>query len=194
MSRFTVAEARAAAERAGFSPAQSAVAAAIAMAESGGESAALSPPNRNGTRDHGAWQINSVHASILASGDWRDLNDNARMAKRVYDMQGFRAWTVFNTGGYRRHLSAAESAASSQVSKLSASPVGPVVTPAASTNPLASVGDALGALATLPQTLDKWGSSFAIVLGAAFLVAVGLALIFRREASGVVKTAVDVAT
>lgn len=192
MSRFTVGDARAAAERAGFTPAQSVVAAAIAMAESGGESAAVGPTNSNGTRDYGAWQINSVHASILASGDWRNLDDNARMAKRVFDMQGFKAWTVFNTGGYRSHLSAAESATTSKVSKASTVSPLPSVTPTASSNPLTSVGDAVSALSTLPQTLDKWGSAFAIIVGAIFLVVVGLALIFRREAADTAKTVAKV--
>lgn len=187
MSRFTVGQARAAAERAGFTPAESAVMAAIAMAESGGNSEAVGPVNRNGTRDYGAWQINSVHASALASGDWRKLDDNARMARQVWTSQGFKAWTVFNTGAYRQHLSAATSAATSVAPTSTATGLAEL-TPQGVSNPI----EAVSALASLPATIDRWGSTFGIILGAAFLVAVGLALIFRREAADVAKTAVKV--
>jgi hypothetical protein len=101
-----------AARRAGFAGADLVVAVAVAGAESGWVPDATNA-NTNGSTDFGLWQINSVHATILAGGDWRDPYDNARMAYRVWAEAG-RAWTpwvTYNTGAYRSHLPTARNAA-----------------------------------------------------------------------------------
>lgn len=58
----------------GGSPATAGMAAAIAIAESGGRSEAVSKANRNGTQDWGLWQINKGGAAML------DANANAKQA------------------------------------------------------------------------------------------------------------------
>ncbi|MGH2846201.1 MAG: hypothetical protein ACRDL0_09365 [Thermoleophilaceae bacterium] len=82
---------------------------AIAMAESSGRLDVVSAPNRNGTRDRCAWQINDVHGYDRS----RLINDPsycAAAAREVYHRQGLGAWTVYNTGAYRQYLGAARAA------------------------------------------------------------------------------------
>lgn len=94
----------AAAKAAGFSPAESVIATAIAMAESGGDPAATHH-NTNGSTDYGLWQINSVHADLFAGGaNWADPVTNARMAHSVYQSQGWHAWSTYNSGAYLKRM------------------------------------------------------------------------------------------
>jgi len=92
------------AQSAGFSRAEALTAAGIALAESGGDRDARGGPNSNGTYDYGLWQINSVHKELLAKGSWRDPDSNARMAYSVYKGSGWKAWTTYNTGAYRKFI------------------------------------------------------------------------------------------
>jgi hypothetical protein len=99
-----------AAGRAGWVGDDLVLAVAIAGAESGWRPGAVNR-NANGSTDHGLWQVNSVHATILASGDWADPYDNAVMARRVWAQAGsWRPWVAFTSGAYVRHLSAAREA------------------------------------------------------------------------------------
>lgn len=101
------------AKAAGFTGSQIVIMTAIAMAESGGNSTITSRANRNGTRDHGLWQINDgANADIMAQyGDWRDPLNNAKMARAIYKRQGYQAWSVFNSGSYSKYLSTASKGA-----------------------------------------------------------------------------------
>ncbi len=89
-----------------------AIAVAIALAESGGRDDATHD-NPNGSTDYGLWQINSVHTDILGSGDWRDPQVNARMARVVYEQSGakFTPWSTYNSGAYRLFLARGHAAA-----------------------------------------------------------------------------------
>lgn len=104
----------AAASGAGFPPDKVAMAVAVALAESGGDATALNTSNTNGTRDHGLWQINSIHKADLASGDWRNPADNARMAFNVYRRAGnsFAPWVAWKNGRHLPFMARAQAAAS----------------------------------------------------------------------------------
>ena len=82
-------------------PNQSApIAAAIAMAESGGNSTATNQDS-NGTVDRGLWQINSVHGAQSSY----DVMTNARAAVAISNSgQNWTPWTTFNNGMYRKYL------------------------------------------------------------------------------------------
>jgi hypothetical protein len=102
-----------AAAAAGFTGPDLDVAVAVAGAESGWQPT-VTHRNRNGTTDHGMWQINSVHADVLASGNWRDPYANARMARTVWQRAGgsWTPWTTYRSGAYRGYLPSAAAATS----------------------------------------------------------------------------------
>ncbi len=83
------------------------IAVAVSMAESGHNPLATNM-NTNGSVDHGLWQINSIHGALLQRGDWRDPEDNARMAYQVWsDAGGWTPWVTYNEGLHERHMAAA---------------------------------------------------------------------------------------
>lgn len=176
---FTYADAQSAASAAGFSAADARIAAAVALAESGGNERAVSKPNTNGTIDRGAWQINSVHSAILKTGDPLVLADNARMAYAVWKSQGWNAWTTYKTGAYM-----------SKMPKDTATPT-TATTPATAqdTGPLAPITNALR---DATQRAEIIGSAAVIVLLAVVLFAVGALILARNTTAG--KTAKAVVT
>ena len=103
-----------AAKQAGFPDSELATATAVALAESGGETTATNR-NTNGSTDYGLWQINTVHGSLLSSGDKFSALDNARMAFTVYSRAGnkWTPWVTYNRGTYRTFLPQASLAARS---------------------------------------------------------------------------------
>lgn len=89
--------------RAGGSSSAQNMAAAIAMAESGGNPN-ISHRNSDGSIDRGLWQINSVHG---AQSTFNRLG-NAKAAVSISgNGRNWNPWTVFKTGAYKRFLSAA---------------------------------------------------------------------------------------
>lgn len=98
----------AAAKLAGFADADLETAVAISGQETSGNIWVVGGPNKNGTYDFGAWQINEVHkrdhpewfAATTAGINWANHADNARMAFAVYTEAGnsFRPWVSFTTG------------------------------------------------------------------------------------------------
>lgn len=128
------AEIAGAARAAGFTGNDVAIAVAIALAESGGNPDATHR-NVNGSTDYGVWQINSVHKGLLAGGNWRDPNSNARMARAV--QQGsWRPWSSYNSGRYLRFLARGRAVAGTSTAAPSAGPdpstaVGAAVDPSA---------------------------------------------------------------
>lgn len=59
--------------------------------------------NKNGTTDYGEWQINSAHTSdsgwsfgSFPGNNWADRGTNAKMAKFVFDRQGWGGWSTHN--------------------------------------------------------------------------------------------------
>ena len=58
--------------------------------------------NKNGTRDVGLFQINSIHG--YDSEKLKDVDFNLRVAREVLDNQGLMAWSVYNNGSYKQFL------------------------------------------------------------------------------------------
>lgn len=64
---------------------------AVALAESRGDTDAVSP-----TGDYGLMQINrAANGDVIKNGDWRNPFDNARMAMVIKKRQGWKAWTTY---------------------------------------------------------------------------------------------------
>jgi hypothetical protein len=81
---------------------QARTAAAVAMAESGGNTQAVDHDS-DGSTDYGLWQINSVHgydsARLLSDPDY-----NAKAAVSVYSGSGWGAWTTYTSGAYMKYM------------------------------------------------------------------------------------------
>jgi hypothetical protein len=82
------------------------MAAAIAMAESGGNPG-ISHRNSDGSIDRGLWQINSTHGALSTF----DRLGNAKAAVSISgNGRNWNPWTVFKTGVYKRFLGQAQGA------------------------------------------------------------------------------------
>lgn len=97
---------------------------AISIAEDGsGDPAALSGVNFNGSRDLGLWQINSGWwARFGGQSALIDPITNARAGNAIYHLQGWCAWSTFDTncpggghtGAYRAFMDRARRASQNQ--------------------------------------------------------------------------------
>lgn len=86
--------------RAGGSPQLANLAAAVALAESGGNSQA-SNRNTNGTVDRGLWQINSIHGKLSTF----DPAGNARSAVQISaGGKNWTPWVAYKSGAYKKFL------------------------------------------------------------------------------------------
>jgi hypothetical protein len=100
--RLTIQQLRDLAKRSGFPPESIDVAAAVAMAESGGRPE-IQVHEPNGTWSFGLWQINSVHGH--SPSDLFDPDYNARTALELSKGgTDWHLWSAFKNGDYRRYL------------------------------------------------------------------------------------------
>lgn len=178
---------------AGGSAALAPIMAAIAMAESGGNSAAVGH-NTNGSTDTGLWQINSVHN---VSG-MTDPEANAKEAVKIYKSQGLSAWTTYTSGAYKKFL---KSGVSAVTTGLTGSTSNTNATDASLTG---DVGNAIGqgfaqAFTAIFKPLIEimvWGTE--TMLGGALMV-VGFLIVVQNSQTGkkveteVAKSAIEVA-
>lgn len=163
LSDVAIAEA---ARRAGFKGNDLVVAVAVAIAESGGDTTAHNDSEPDGSESFGLWQINSVHKSLLDSGDWRNPDDNARMAFVVWQMQGWTAWGVFNNQSYLLRMPRAQSA----VAQIGQSDTGQ--TQLIGLNPLDNVTAVLGRLGDFLAFItdrQNWLRVLMVVVGVSML-------------------------
>lgn len=91
--------------RAGFRGEDIEIAVAVARAESGWNAKATNL-NGNSSVDYGLMQINSIHAAILAAGNWSDPGDNMIMAFKVWTDAGrsWNPWVTYWSGSYEKFL------------------------------------------------------------------------------------------
>lgn len=111
--------------------------AAIAMAESGGESTAENPSGASGL-----WQI----LGAVDSSDQSHLMDpetNAKEAVLKYKSQGLNAWVTYTSGAYKKYLK---------------SGVAPADTPQGSTPPASTAESLGGGLLGLPSSIGSFFS------------------------------------
>lgn len=78
--------------------------AAIALAESGGQTDSLNPTDNGGRQSsYGLWQISTgTHAA--PSANWGDPVENARLANGKLKSQGLAAWGTYTSGAYKPFL------------------------------------------------------------------------------------------
>lgn len=111
-----------AARAAGFPEDKIATMTAIAMAESSGDSAALNNNPNTGDLSYGLWQINMLGDmgperrklfGIESNEELLDPLTNAKAAYKIYELQGYGAWSVYKSGKYRDYMVSAKKAAAS---------------------------------------------------------------------------------
>jgi hypothetical protein len=198
-----------AAHAAGFPDRELVTAVAVAWAESGFNERAVNRGNRDGSTDYGAWQINSVHAAILAGGDPLVLADNARMARAVWAKQGWTAWSVYKPSdpiGYARYQAALPPALAYVTAAIgpAAGAAGAAGAAAGEVRGAAGAGaDALSVAAEIAkeplavlrwlQQPGNWIRISKVAIGGALVVA-GVVLVAWPVVKPVVKTTAAVAT
>ena len=115
-----------AARAAGFPEDKVATMTAIAMAESSGDSAALNNNPNTGDLSYGLWQINMLGDmgperrklfGIKSNEELLDPLTNAKAAYKIYELQGYAAWSVYKSGKYRDYMVSAKKAAASALEK-----------------------------------------------------------------------------
>lgn len=102
---YTVAELKQAAYNAGFRGPNLVIAVAVSLAENAGRDPKAVNVNTNGSVDRGAFQINSIHGY---TGNPYDLQTNANQAYKVWQKQGWTAWTVYKNKSYAKNLPLAQ--------------------------------------------------------------------------------------
>ena len=82
---------------------------AISLAESKGIQTAVNTANRNGSKDFGFFQINTVHRKKGETTEQFlnrvcNLEENFKEARRVLDKQSFTAWSTYNNLTYLQYM------------------------------------------------------------------------------------------
>ena len=105
------------AKEAGFSEQEAVIMGAIGAAESSGITSAHNPDASTGDNSYGLWQINMLGKleqerkqlfGISENEQLKDPKINAAAAKKIYEQQGFNAWSVYKSGAYRKYLGTAQ--------------------------------------------------------------------------------------
>jgi hypothetical protein len=165
------------AKSAGFSGKDLDIAVAVAKAESGWNPKAHNavPPDDS----YGLWQINMLGSlgpdrrkrfGLKANSDLFDPATNAKAAHAVFVGSGWKAWTTYTRGTYKKYLSDSGDS--------SGSGGGGSITPETATaNPVLGVGSAINAFG---DTIFKTGANIGGVLVAIALVVLGIVLLSRN--------------
>ena len=123
---FSQEEIARAARAAGFPEDKIATMTAIAMAESSGDSQAINDNVNTGDLSFGLWQINMLGDlgperrklfGIKSNEELLDPLTNAKAAYKIYELQGYAAWSVYKSGKYRDYMVSAKKAAASTLER-----------------------------------------------------------------------------
>lgn len=108
MPVLSMAQMEAYARGAGFAGNDVIIAGAVGMAESSGRTDAI-----NFVPCVGIWQINVRAHPEYTIDQMKDPGNNARAAYAVFKSQGWRAWSTYTSGAYKRYLASATKASGS---------------------------------------------------------------------------------
>jgi hypothetical protein len=129
-------------EQAGGSASLAPTMAAIALAESGGNSAAYNPSGASGP-----WQVEiPANSQYVPGGASNVFNgpDNAAAAVAIEKAQGLSAWTTYTSGAYKQFLSGAAPATTSTTASAATSSSGGSLWPSGVTGFFTDLDKALG--------------------------------------------------
>ena len=156
------------AKEAGFNDQEAAIMGAIGAAESSGNPNAHNPNRSTGDNSYGLWQINMIDRlgperrrlfGIQTNEQLKDPKINAMAARKIFQQQGFKAWSVYKSGKYLQFLGTAQSAVGSPTgspTSLANQPNVPVDGPAANAaaNPAAPPGSPTGTSSGYTSPVD----------------------------------------
>lgn len=162
--------------------------AAIAMAESSGDTDAISS-----TGDYGLWQINkktwektdnlfgtASGRMFFALGRWKNEIYNAKAARTVFKKQGYSAWVTYNNGSYKRFIREDVPGDGGGIIGAPDSDIG---------NSVTGVGSAIGSALI---TVREYSTVGAIAVGGFVLVILALVILLRKPAAQVASNALPV--
>jgi tape measure domain-containing protein len=161
--QLKVGQLKALALAAGFNDRDASIMAAIAMAESGGRSNAHNNNAATGDNSYGLWQVNMLgrmgpeRRRSFGIGSNEALFDpavNASAARKVFQSQGFGAWSVFKSGAYKQFLP--------QAMRASAAPMAPALPPAAAVPGFNSAGVMGGIQSRASELNASFGTQAAV--------------------------------
>jgi Lysozyme like domain len=169
---------------------------AIARAESGGNRLAhnSNPPDDS----YGLWQINMLGSmgperrrlfGISSNSQLYDPVTNAKAAQSIYKQQGYKAWSVYNSGSYKKYLGASFQPSTGQSESMSPGEA-PEITAG---HQLAF--DLFGIRKTFrefTETARKAAILWIVILLALVLLILGIILINKDKAVKLAKFAADV--
>lgn len=169
----------------GFSGDDLNIAVAVALAESNGRPDAhnATPPDNS----YGLWQINMLGAlgparrqqyKLTSNEALYDPTVNAKVAYGIWKSSGWKAWSTYTSGAYKKHM--AEATAASPVNNYNR-------TPEEQQAYLAQVRDdatpdsIIGGLNAFGGTLFKVGSNIGGIIVAVVLLVLGVVLLLREQ-------------
>lgn len=184
MANLTKDQIRKYASDAGFSGNDLDIAVAVALAESGGNPSSHNTNAGTGDNSYGLWQINMLGSlgpdrrakfKLKSNNDLFDPATNARVAHGIWASNGWKAWTTYTSGKYKKYYES--SAALSQVQKEVSGLAGDLqASDNAGPNPILGVGDAINAFG---QTIFKGFQNIGGILVAIALVVLGVVILLR---------------
>lgn len=163
----------------GLTPAQSSIASAIAMAESGGNTDAINPGSATDNEySVGLWQINVKAHPQYSISSLKDAQTNAKAMFAISSGgTNWFPWGTYTNGSYKNFLNASQPSASQTGTSLSLS-----VSQYPSQNNRSSFSTLSSFTPTNPSTTTDLGSGFAYVL--AYLVAIFIFVLIARTRVG----------
>lgn len=177
--KYSYGELQALARSAGFTGNDVNIAAAVALAESGGDSRSYNPVGLDDS--YGLWQINMKgdlgpdrrkKFGISKNSDLFDPGTNAKAAKRIKDDSGWKAWTTYTSRKYVKFLNGA-----------SATPESGDTPVSESVDDGSLVGGIKASINGFSENVFKVGANFVGVLVGVVLLVLGVVLLARKPIS-----------
>lgn len=165
---------------AGFSGDDTKIAVAVALAESGGDTQShnSTPPDDS----YGLWQINMLGSlgpsrrkryNLKSNADLFDPTINARVAHGIFQESGWKAWTTYTRGTYKKYLNTADQ------SLLGVNTDGTPAKPETEGNSIIAAVNSFG------ETLLKTGVSIGGITVALVMIVLGVVLLARKQVANV---------
>lgn len=177
----------------GLSPSAAKTAAAIAMAESGGNPRAHNGNAGTGDDSYGLWQINMLGALGPARRAQLGLSSNDQLfdpvtnakAMRMISSTGtnFQPWSVYKSGAYQKYMGADVADDPSWLSKVGSAVTAPITGPIEAAQSLSGAVETLNKAARWVSNSENW-LRVGYVAGGSVLVVVGLVMVLQSTSAG----------